>query len=511
LSTGDYPTGAGVSFNRVLSGLFLLAICGPLLRQLSHEEVAPERARAEFRKLAELPAWPSGTTALGEYAADFDAWYSDHFGFRGQLLRWHNGLKWLGLGTSPAQSMVQGRDGWMFTTDSRSIAMYRGAIPFTLRELEDWRWSLEARKESLARHGIEYVFAIGPSKWEIYPEQMPARFTRMGPSRLEQLTAHLKRHSSVRIVDLRPDLMEAKAADGPGDLTYYPLGTHWTERGAMAAYRRLGQELAECVPAYRGQSTTNFQLVATDNPGDSWARRLYLEDVLVQKSFKYRRRAPGVAVEVAAPGTPPRTLRTEQANSELPRAVLLHDSFAEQMRHWLAEDFSHFSAYWRYEFDAERIVAERPDVVIQIWVGRALEFMPPTFMLQESKGILGELFASSDRTLLNMREGLGAAQEDSGLWRLPPFSAAPGERVLVHLRIQAKRKGTLVFLEEDPLHPGHGRIRLGILRLESGLNDLHAILDAMAPGMRMLVGSPVPVAAGDLAVRGLELREMPSR
>lgn len=144
-----------MSFNRVLSGLFLLAICGPLLRQLSHEEVAPERARAEFRKLAELPAWPSGTTALGEYAADFDAWYSDHFGFRGQLLRWHNGLKWLGLGTSPAQSMVQGRDGWMFTTDSRSIAMYRGAIPFTLRELEDWRWSLEARKESLARHGIE--------------------------------------------------------------------------------------------------------------------------------------------------------------------------------------------------------------------------------------------------------------------------------------------------------------------------------------------------------------------
>ena len=500
--------GSSPGWSRFLSGFFILAVCSPLVRQAWVEDEVPGDSRAEFRKLADKPAWPEGRAALGSYPREFEAWYGDHFGFRANLLRWHNGLKWIGLGTSPAQSMIQGRDGWMFTTDSRSIEMYRGAIPFTRRELEDWCWSLESRRDRLAQRGIKYVFAIGPSKWEIYPEKMPARFGRVGPSRLEQLTTYLRQHSTVRVVDLRPVLLEAKKADGKDDLAYYPLGTHWTERGALAAYERLGRELDEALASYHGQTAADFELVASDAPGDSWARRMYLEDVLVQKSVKCRPKAPRQAQPQAVTGAPPRTLRTLHPNQDLPRGVLLHDSFSEQIRHWLAEGFSYFSAYWRYEFDEERILGEEPDVVIQMWVGRALEFMPATFMLQESPAVLRELFMRSGHSILQVNSEHVGTAEASGLWRLPPPGEHAGGRVLVHLRLRSKRKGSLVFLQEGAAGAGGGRRGLALVGLNAGMNDLYALLDGWRPDGQLLLGPSVPLAEGSLALVDLEIREV---
>lgn len=491
--------------------LFVLAICAPVLRQVLIGDNTQERERSEFRKLGEFPEWGVEGASIWTFSRDFDAWYGDHFGFRARLLRWHNGLKWLGFGVSPSESMVQGRDGWMFTTDSRSIEMYRGTMPFTGSELEEWRWSLEGRRDELARHGIEYVFAIGPSKWEIYPEKMPGRITRVGPSRLDQLTAYMEKHSDVHMVDLRPVLLEAKQGDEEGDLTYYPLGTHWTERGAMAAYQRLRAKLSALLPGYRGSPVSDFELVRSNHPGDSWARRMYLEDVLIQRSKKFKRIDPAQAREIPAPKTPPRTLRTEHPDGDLPRAVFIHDSFAEQMRHWLAEDFAEFTAYWRYEYDEGRILASKPDVVLQLWVGRALEFMPPSFMLQESPNILRTLFNGSERTVLKVGASQVPRTAGAGLWRLPPCDREPGGRVVAHVRVRSRRQASLVFLREDPEFPGHGRARLGIVRLNPGSNELYVLLHGVTADSRILLGPPVPAGEGEITIESLELRALRTR
>src|SRR5262245_58909489 len=110
---------------------------------------------------------------------------------------------------------------------------------------------LESQRDFLARRGIEYVFAIGPNKESIYPEQVPPRYNRVGPTRMDQLVAHLEAHSDFRILDLRPALRRARADDRPDVHLYFELGTHWNGRGARAAAREMQRRLGELFPAVR--------------------------------------------------------------------------------------------------------------------------------------------------------------------------------------------------------------------------------------------------------------------
>ena len=69
---------------------------------------------------------------------------------------------------------------------------------------------------------------------------------------------------------------------------------------------------------------------------------------------------------------------TEIAGSNLPRAVVIRDSFMSAVAPFLSEHFSRAVYVWRNDFDAASIEAEHPDVVIQEIVGRHLYDYVPT-------------------------------------------------------------------------------------------------------------------------------------
>ena len=60
-----------------------------------------------------------------------------------------------------------------------------------------------------------------------------------------------------------------------------------------------------------------------------------------------------------------------------PRAVIFRDSFGSAMIPYLSEHFSRAVYVWRNDFDPSLVEAERPDVVIQEWVGRHLYTAAP--------------------------------------------------------------------------------------------------------------------------------------
>ena len=68
---------------------------------------------------------------------------------------------------------------------------------------------------------------------------------------------------------------------------------------------------------------------------------------------------------------------TEIPGSSLPRAVIFRDSFASALAPFLSEHFSRAVYLWQNDFDADIVLQEHPDVVIQEIVGRHLyEFIP---------------------------------------------------------------------------------------------------------------------------------------
>ena len=70
-------------------------------------------------------------------------------------------------------------------------------------------------------------------------------------------------------------------------------------------------------------------------------------------------------------------LVTEIPGSRLPRALIFRDSFASRLVPFLSEHFSRAVYLWQNDFDANAVLSENPDVVIQEIVGRHLyNFIP---------------------------------------------------------------------------------------------------------------------------------------
>jgi hypothetical protein len=89
---------------------------------------------------------------------------------------------------------------------------------------------------------------------------------------------------------------------------------------------------------------------------------------------------------------PPLFSITERKNADIPRAVVIHDSFGEALIPFLAEHFGRATFAWRDRFEPDLILREKPNVVIQILVERKLQY-PVNALVPEEK--LPESAASS--------------------------------------------------------------------------------------------------------------------
>lgn len=495
-----------------------------------------ERFRSvEFRPPARRPGPPRSLEALASFPERYEAYFDDHFGLRDRLLRARNALTWFAFGLSPTPLFVRGREGWIFYTEHRSIEVQRGLAPLAPAELEAWRRLLEGRRDWLAGHGIAYAFALVPNKAAVYPERLPPGLDPVGPSRLDQLVRHLAASSDVRVLDLRDALRAERASDRPdlGDFVYHPLGTHWTERGAFAGYRALGERLREALPGLPLLPRERFELRPADDQGDSWAPRMYLEGLLSQPSFAFELQGPRrAAYDADALAQAFEASSRVPDAAELPRALVYHDSFGPDLRPWLAESFAEAEFRWTYDFDAEHVLATRPDVVVQVFVERVLVMLTPRLTPLEDPERLPAAFAASDdvRYALDplapdlavehaMRVEPGRDAEGPFVALVmsagrdvvlpPPFALRPGELEggagpIVWLDLESPTDSAVDLFYETRREPGFDRSRALQVATRAGRNRLFVELPPVdLSGRLMLRPGRVP---GTYALRALEVR-----
>lgn len=459
MSDAPRPTTRRVA-DALLTLLFLAAVAAPLVMQLLRPTSAVEAERRERRKLRTFPNLRASRASIESFPGRFAGYYADQFGLREDLVRLHNRLKWFGFRTAPSPNVVQGEDNWLFFAEDHVLDQVRGAMPFTRDELEGWQHMLEARRDWLAAHGMHYLFVLGPTKGQIYPEYLPPAYRPIGPSRLEQLVDHMARESDVELLDLRAPLLEEKRHDEGQDWVYYPLGTHWTYRGAFVAYREILARLRPWFfPDLELPTKADFRKRLTKGQGDSWAERLYLDDRLQQEDWALVPKRPAVKSKVIPNARIAEAF--EQDAPDLPRGVLFHDSFALLLKPMLAGDFSRLTCIWQSHFDLARIEEERPDVVIDMMVERVLTRNFPDTLPLDSEADLVAAFEASDRKVLGLdplkppglravgeshferiprRPDRGLAIEPGtgvGLFDFPEFAAPPGDEIVLRLDLTA--------------------------------------------------------------------------
>jgi alginate O-acetyltransferase complex protein AlgJ len=382
------------ALNAVLVGLFAAVISLPLAANLAGGDGADPAA--ENRELAAFPRLDGSSKAIFDYGHGLGAWFDDHFGFRSSLVRWYGESRLFGLGVSPSAAVVKGRNGWFFYADDEAMVDYAAERPLSPEEVANWRAAVVGARDWLRLRGIAYVFTIVPDKHVMYPDEVPASIHRVGSTRrMDQIFAALE-DAGVSAVDVRPALEAARQHER----IYQRTDTHWNDRGALAAYQRIIGAAREQVPAVpRPWAREDFDAVARQREGMDLAGMMGLTRVLRETDLALVPRRPRLAkviepagADAAAeegrlvtviPGTPgmpgiPGIAGTPGIRgSSLPRAVIFRDSFFSRLAPFTSEHFSRAVYLWQNDFDADAVLQERPDVVIQEIVGRHLyNFIP---------------------------------------------------------------------------------------------------------------------------------------
>lgn len=350
--------------------LFLVIIAAPglgLALGLDRETIS----ESEMRELAAWPAWSWAPKDMAAWPDAFQKYFEDHFMLRNRLIDWRSWLLWHGLRTTSSDTVIAGRDGWLFYAADGGIDDWIQVEPFTRDQLEVWRETLVRRRAFLTHRGIPFLFVIAPDKQMIYPEYMPDSLERMRDDfRADQMIAYMRQTTpDFEILDLRPAVIAAK----PTGLLYHRYDTHWNDRGGLAGYQPIAHSLRRWFPAVRPLTRADFDTSAAVPSGDKTTMLGLTDPGKVAMPGLVLRRGDGYAVVEPKHPDPygeEGLLVTEHKDRSLPRAVIYRDSFAGRLIPYLSEHFSRASYLWQNEFDFEEIERDHPDIVVQEFVAR---------------------------------------------------------------------------------------------------------------------------------------------
>ena len=188
---------------------------------------------AEGRTPAAIPKIPLTWNDGMALPQRVDAYVKDRFGLRKELIRLNLQITNLLMANGNGDVLV-GRDGRMYAQENKAVRQSAGLV---MRDLSVRRTAefLAAKQDALARRGIRFLVASPPNTATICPEELPSWAQNDGKTtEYDLLLAELSKRG-VRAVDLRPALRAARA-EGEA---YLKHDSHWTPRGALAAFNAI--------------------------------------------------------------------------------------------------------------------------------------------------------------------------------------------------------------------------------------------------------------------------------
>ncbi|HPS32951.1 MAG TPA: hypothetical protein PKW57_05560 [Anaerolineaceae bacterium] len=219
--------------------IFLAALLLPLVLA---DKVGGALSPTENRNLARFPQILTQEKKIAPgIKIGFEAWLKDNLFGRMEAQKARAYIDFRVLRTSPSKLVQIGENGWYFYNNDQNLEIGRGAKLLSPEELEAIRMNQLAIQKALKAQGIEYILVFIPSKASVYPEYMQGGKYRVGLTLIDQVTAYLQQNTTIPVINLKPDLLAAKAEQD----VYFRSDTHWNQAGAYIGYRGVINRLNE--------------------------------------------------------------------------------------------------------------------------------------------------------------------------------------------------------------------------------------------------------------------------
>lgn len=203
--------------------------------------------------LAVRPTLALNKASIDAYPDAFDDWFSDNLPFKNELLEISGHLDYDVLGSTTSDSVIIGKDGWLFYRGSQvdgedPIADYAGANLFTDEELARIAANLEAARDYLLEmNNCRFVIYLAPNKERIYSDKMPDSFGEPQYSRIQQVYDYLTENTDLNVAT-GLDALLAYREENPDDQVYFKYDTHWNQLGAYIGAQPLAEKLGYTLP-----------------------------------------------------------------------------------------------------------------------------------------------------------------------------------------------------------------------------------------------------------------------
>ena len=176
-----------------------------------------------------------------DYLSELSDYAAGSFFLRGELICAHNRLVAAVFGTSAEESVVLGRDGWLYYEPT--LADYCMTSTMSGREVFSAARNLYLMQEYCAENGAQFVFVIAPNKNSLYPEHMP-HYTSVGTERNAALLQQALSAQQICFTDL------FAAFGAQSQPLYFAHDSHWNTQGAALA--------ADCINRALGRDSDYF-------------------------------------------------------------------------------------------------------------------------------------------------------------------------------------------------------------------------------------------------------------
>ena len=222
----------------LIYSILFFAVCavpGAMLLHQSEEDTST----SEKRQLAEMPSFKDEEGNFNQnWSAEFQAYVSDHFGFRKNLVSLDSHLKADLLHVSAEDDVIIGKDGWLFYTPT--VNDFIGWATVSELGIQNIRHNLEMMQEFTESRGSQFVLAVVPNKNSIYAEYMPDNYYHNNFCNNNYHNLHSALETSqVNYVYLRSYFYDNAKYDMMPEPFYHKLDTHWNNAGALIGYRAI--------------------------------------------------------------------------------------------------------------------------------------------------------------------------------------------------------------------------------------------------------------------------------
>lgn len=309
-----------------------------------------------------LAAAPELTDRDGSFNADYlselSQYVDERFGFRQELISLRAGLTAAVFQESATDSVVLGKDGWLFYSDT--LADYQGTSPLSDRDLWAAARTLALMQEYADTAGARFLFVMAPNKNTLYPQYMPSRYAASAsPSNWERLKGQLDAQG-VSYVDLIPVL-----SAGP-EPVYYRTDSHWTPYGSALAHDTILQALG-------ADGTLADETFITGSHVGDLQEMLYPANPAPENSPELARERQFTHLD-AFRSPEDMTIRTESGGS-MGSLLMFRDSFGNTLYADMAESFSSACFSRSMPVRMDLLEQEAADTVVMELVERNLSWL----------------------------------------------------------------------------------------------------------------------------------------